>query len=281
MIGLPIILGVIFAKRLNAEWRIYGVGVVAFVASQVLHIPFNAFILAPLLENLGLSLVQTELALIAICLAYGLSAGVFEEGARYLVYRFWLRKERSWREGLMFGLGHGGIEAILLGALAAYALMQAFTLRGVDLSTVVPAEQMSEAAAQLEAYWSLPWYAALLGALERVFALAIQISLAVLVLQAFRRRQVRWGIAAVLWHTWIDAVAVYGVQSWGIYITEGLMAVAAILSLAIIFRLRDDSIETEGLGRDQVEAPPRPAVAAPVGDDEDVTAEDIEGSRFI
>ena len=49
----------------------------------------------------------------------GLSAGVFEETARYLTYRFWAKDARSWSRGLMLGAGHGGSEAILVGALAA------------------------------------------------------------------------------------------------------------------------------------------------------------------
>jgi uncharacterized membrane protein YhfC len=49
----------------------------------------------------------------------GLSAGFFEESARYVVYRWWARDARTWSQGLMLGAGHGGIESILLGFLLA------------------------------------------------------------------------------------------------------------------------------------------------------------------
>ena len=281
MIGFPLVLGVVFVKRLKLEWRLFMVGIATFVASQILHIPFNAFVLAPVLTRFDLSVVQMGMPLVGAALAYGLSAGVFEEGARYLVYRTWLRKERSWRESLMFGLGHGGIEAILLGALATYALIQAITLRGTDLSAIVPAEQLAEAVAQLDAYWSLPWYGALLGALERVFALVIQISLAVLMLQAFVRKQARWGVAALLWHTLIDALAVFSFQSWGAYIAESLVAVTAIFSLVIIFKLRDFSAEAKAPVTDQADEHPRSVRPLPITDAEDITKEQIEDSRFL
>lgn len=281
MIGLPIFLGVLFVKRLKVEWRLYMVGVGTFVASQILHIPFNAFVLARLLTRLDISVERTGLPLLATSLAFGLSAGVFEEGARFLSYRVWLRKERSWREALMFGLGHGGIEAILLGGIAAYALIQALTFRGADLSAVVPVERLAEASAQLESYWNLPWYGALLGAVERGFAITIQISLAVLMLQAFVRKQARWGVAALLWHTLIDAVAVLAFHSVGAYITEGLIAVTAIISLVIIFKLRDFPTEDQPPTTDQAIKPPRTARPFPVTDSDHVTKEHIEGSRYL
>jgi hypothetical protein len=92
--------------------------------------------------------------------------------------------------------------------------------------------------AQLEIYWSAPWYAALLGALERAFALVIQVSLAVLVYQAVRRGERRWLLAAILWHTIIDALAVVAARAWGVYLAEAVIAALALLSLGWVLALR-------------------------------------------
>jgi uncharacterized membrane protein YhfC len=281
MIGLPIMLGVIFVKRLRVEWRLFLVGAATFVASQIGHLPFNSFVLPGIFEFLGFSVQQTGFPLIGAALAAGLSAGIFEEGARYFVYRFWLRKERSWREALMFGLGHGGAEAIILGGLATYGLLQAIALRGADLASLLPADRVAQAAAQLEAYWSMPWHASLLGAVERCFALTIQISLAVLMLQAFTRKQVRWGIAGFLWHTSIDALSVFAFRMWNAYVAEALIAATAIASLVIILKLRDfdtESLETAALPSAE---PPPTAKSIPAADAEDITAEQVEDSRFV
>ena len=207
------------------------------------------------------------------------SAGVFEEVARYVVYRFWLRDVRSWRGALMFGAGHGGIEAILLGGLAAYALLQAIAYRGADLSSMVPAEQLSQVEAQLNAFWSLPWHLALLGAIERLFAICFHLSASVLVVQALLRRSWIWLLLAILWHTLLDAVAVFGIETWGAYVTEGLIGLMAIASVGIIFVLRapSDSARLE----DVVAPEESPLVELEVGGEDDLDEARLGETRYV
>jgi uncharacterized membrane protein YhfC len=238
MMGIPLVLGVYLARKHGGAWHLFLVGGVTFVASQALHVPFNSQVLVPLLENVGWMQGTAPMQQIGLAVALGLSAGVFEEVARYEVLRWWQRDLRGWSQGLMFGAGHGGVEAVLLGLLALYAFLQAVAYRGVDLTGVVPPEALQAAQAQLEAYWSLPWYASLLGALERTFTLAFHIAAALLVLQTFTRGGMVWLLAAVLWHTFTDAVAVYVAANWGVYAAEGSLLIIAGLSLVMIWRLR-------------------------------------------
>ena len=167
MIVMPLGLAVYLVRRLKVEWKLFGLGAVIFVGSQVLHIPFNIWVLNPFLENAGLDFTQQGRPLVILAILYGLSAGLFEEIARYLGFRFWLKEDRTWKDSLMYGAGHGGIEAILLGILAFIAFFQLSALRGTDLSTVIPAEHFALAQTQIDAYWSAPWYVSLFGALER------------------------------------------------------------------------------------------------------------------
>ena len=111
--------------------------------------------------------------------------------------------------------------------------------RNNDLSTVpsIPADQLELAKQQVEAYWSAPWYVALLGFVERVFAICLHLSLSVMVLYAVIYRKVIWFWFALLWHAFVDAVAVYVGQQVGILAVEGAVAVFAIISLWIVFRL--------------------------------------------
>ncbi len=92
---------------------------------------------------------------------------------------------------------------------------------------------------QVAQYWSAPWPVALLGAVERVFALAIHLSASLLVLQCFRRRSLAWLFAAIGWHWLVDALAVYMVGRHGIYWTEAVVGVCALVGVGIILALRD------------------------------------------
>jgi uncharacterized membrane protein YhfC len=237
MLALPLGLGVFLARRLGQRWGLFGAGVVTFIGSQIVHLPFNALILNPRL-NLGEAALSRDLLLSAALL--GLSAGVFEELARYAVLRFWQREARSWRQALMFGAGHGGVESFLLGILVLVAFFQALAYRGADLTTLVPAEQLDIARGQLEIYWALPWPQAMLGALERLFALCIHLSLSVLVMRAFTNNNRLWLAAAIGWHTLVDAAAVISLPTLGAVTTEFVVGVLALISLAIVFLSRDE-----------------------------------------
>ena len=161
MILLPIFLWIYFTRKFALSWRLVLAGALTFVASQVLHVP--------LVATLGSFLQNSSVVVNAIIL--GLLAGAFEETARYILFRYILKNIRSWKEGILVGLGHGGIEALLLGILAAVTFVTMIGYRSIDLSTVpsIPAEQLELARQQVDAYWSAPWYLALLGFVEGAF----------------------------------------------------------------------------------------------------------------
>ena len=231
MIVLPILLWMYFTRRFGLSWKLVLAGALTFIASQVLHIPLV----------LGMNSFLQTLPLIANAIVLGLLAGIFEETARYLLFKFILKKARSWKEGLLVGLGHGGIEAVLLGILAAVGFVTMLGYRSIDLSTIpsIPADQLELARQQVEAYWSAPWYMAWMGFVERIFAICLHVSLSVMVLYAIVYRKPVWFWLALLWHAFVDAVAVYVVQEVGILAVEGIVAVFALISLWIAFSLRN------------------------------------------
>ncbi len=238
MIGLPLLLGFFLWKRLGTPWRLFGVGAVTFIASQVVHLPLLWGLTALFQQGL-LPPVPQAYKLIFNAVVLGLMAGLCEELARYLVLRFWIKSTRTWRGALMFGAGHGGIEAILFGLLAGLSFVNMVGLRTMDLSTLpLGASQAALLAKQVAAYWAAPWYASLLGAVERVFAICFHLSATLLVLQVFTRQNRLWLGAAILWHALLDAVAVFVVGTAGPYPTELVAGVFALAGLAIIYWLR-------------------------------------------
>lgn len=238
MIAMPVLLGMWLAGRLKAEWRLFGLGMLAFLGSQVLHIPFNAWVLLPLAKAWNLTPTAGTTGLVGFALLFGLSAGVFEESARYVTYNRWLRRNRSWRDGLMLGAGHGGMEAILLGLVSFYSFLQLLALRGTDLAQVLQPEQVEITRSILQTYWSLPYYQHLIPALERAAAICVHLALSLLVLQAFTRRNGLWLGLAILWHTMVNAVAVFALYTWGVYVAEGLVVMSALLSVGVVLALR-------------------------------------------
>lgn len=276
MILLGLAVGGLVSRLRNADWRLYGAGALTFIGSQVFHIPFNAKVLNPLLARLTDAPLQRPF-LVVTAVALGLSAGLFEETSRYLVYRFGIKQARTWKDGLMFGAGHGGIEAILIGALSLLSVINIFVLSGRDVSTLIPAEQLPLAQQQIEAFWAAPWYGVLLGALERVFALCFHLSASVMVLQVFCRKNILWLFGAIGLHTLLDGLAVYSAQVWGAYVTEGFLALFAIVCVWIIFRLRETdmpeinpALQPVPLSQlKQIPVPPR------------VTQENIEDSKYV
>jgi len=98
---------------------------------------------------------------------------------------------------------------------------------------------------QVSAYWSATWYDSMLGAVERFFTIVVQISLAVIVVQCFIRKQKRWLWLAIGYHALIDSVAVFATSKLNPYWVEGIVGLFGLISLGIIFILRSsEPVET-------------------------------------
>ncbi len=275
MIALPVGLGFYLRRKFGLGWGLWWIGAATFVLSQVGHLPFNA-LLTLLFERGVLPTPPQSWQMPFNALVLGLSAGLWEELTRYAVYRWWAKDARTWRRGVVLGAGHGGIEAAILGILVLVTYFFMLSMRNADLTRMLPASQVSIAQEQIQAYWSAPWYDTLLGALERAFALPLQISFSVLVLQTFTRRQTRWLWLAVFWHALVDALAVFALRSWGTYIAEVLVGVASLISLFVIFGLRQPEPSTPPPPGPS----PQPILRPKIPSQMDETLENLEESRY-
>jgi uncharacterized membrane protein YhfC len=242
MIAMPLGLAIYLTRTWKLGWRLWFIGAATFILSQVGHIPFlrlsSLIMNRPPLVNTFLRMSLSSL-IIFNGVFIGLAAGLFEELFRYGMYRWWAKDARSWRTGILTGAGHGGAEAIIFGGLALYSFLQLVAYRNIDLSAAIPAAQLQAAKAQVAAYWSTAWYAAFLPAFERLCAIIIQISMAVLVLQTFTRKQWFWVWLAVLYHALIDFFTVPAAAGYfSKYGSEAIVGGFAILSAIIIIALR-------------------------------------------
>jgi uncharacterized membrane protein YhfC len=237
MIAMPIGLTIYLTRKFKQGWRFFWIGAATFIFSQALHIPFNALV-TPVFTKSGFNSLPAATQNLLLSAFLGFSAGVFEECSRYIMYRWWAKDARSWGKGLLAGAGHGGIEAIILGILVLYGYVQMLVVRGVDISTLVSPDKVELAKAQIQAYWSVPWYMTLLGALERLFTIPLHLACSLLVLQAFIRNKSWWVALAILFHALADGVAVFSSQH-GIPTMEieGIIGIFAIVSVFVIFAL--------------------------------------------
>jgi uncharacterized membrane protein YhfC len=242
MIAMPLGLAIYLTRTWKLGWRLWIIGAATFILSQVGHIPFlrlsTLVMNRPPLINVFLRMSPFSVLLFNGVFV-GLAAGLFEELFRYGMYSWWAKDARSWRTGILTGAGHGGVEAIIFGGLALYSFFQLAAYRNIDLSAAVPAAQLPAAEAQVAAYWSTAWYDAFLPSFERLSAIIIQISMAVLVLQTFTRKQWFWVWLAVLYHALIDFFTVPAAAGYfSKYGAEAIVGGFAILSAIIIFALR-------------------------------------------
>jgi uncharacterized membrane protein YhfC len=273
MIAMPIGLTIYLTRKFKQGWRLFWIGAVTFLFSQVMHIPFNALV-TPIFNQFNLISLSVDLQNTILSVFLGLSAGLFEELSRYAMYRWWAKDARSWGRGLLAGAGHGGFEAIVLGLLVLYGYIQMQIVRGMDVTKLVTPDKVELAKAQIEAYWSAPWYMTLLGALERLFTLPLHLACSVLVLQAFTRKRFWWVGLAILFHALAGGVAIFISKiGYSAPAIEGVIGIFAIASVVIIFALRQPEPAPEST---PVQVPVSDFKPAPV----DETEETLDKTRY-
>ncbi len=134
------------------------------------------------------------------------AAALFEEAGRYLGMRFLVRPTGNPGTAVAYGIGHGGMESIMVGSLG---LLNAFVFAlmvnaGTFDSTFKPV-LAPDVLAQLHGSLArLSVLTSMIATLERLAALLIQIGLSLLVWRAVERRQLRWLALALLAHAGID-----------------------------------------------------------------------------
>jgi len=196
--GFPIALFIFFYKRYKAKIIPFIVGMVSF------------FIFASLLEGLVHNIVLGKFALRekpVIFIIYGaLMAGIFEETGRFISFKILKLKYNGIETGLAYGIGHGGIEAILLAGLAMIGTM-IFSINA-NMGNYNTAENLGQINAQITAIASMPSYTFLISGMERVFAICIHISLSIIVFYSvFAKNKMRLYFLAIILHAIIDVPA--------------------------------------------------------------------------
>lgn len=238
MILLPVGLAVALRRRQHVPWWLFTVGIATFVASQLVHLPLNYG-----LERLGVlpTLPTGGSTLVVAAITLGLTAGLSEELARAAGY--WLvSRARRIEDGVMMGLGHGGIEAMLFGGVLTAATVTAlWPLRQADLDSLGLEPAQLAALQQQLSYLAGSPAIAFAPLLERALAIVLHVVLSLIVLQAFRRRQPLYLVAAILYHAAANASLIYAAQQLdNAWLLEGLVLLMVVPGFLWAWRFRGE-----------------------------------------
>lgn len=238
--GLPIGLAIWAGRRYRGRLSFIAVlaGAAGFFVSQIIfRVPLLQAVL-PAFEWFK-RLQQMPWAYIAFL---SFTAGLVEEPARFIAFSL-MRKRRSFVDGLGYGIGHGGIEAIIVvglsyvGNIALSIAINSGTLGALGSS--LPASVVSSLT-------DTPSYLFLVGGLERVFAVSLQIALSLVVLSGFQvGRRAVYLVFAILLHGLANFVAVTLSQIGpkvmpgspllgGVVLSESALLIIAIVSVLYI-----------------------------------------------
>ena len=136
----------------------------------------------------------------------GMAAGVFEELGRFILFTWILKKYLDFKGGISFGIGWGGIEAVLLIlTIVLPNIIFAFMINAGTFETAlagqVPSDQLP-IIKETVLNQGVSFY--LLGCVERFFAVFMQMAFSLFVLVAVVKRKFVYVIYAILIHAAID-----------------------------------------------------------------------------
>jgi uncharacterized membrane protein YhfC len=243
-IGLPITLFIVFYKKYRIEIIPLIIGIAGFII----------FVL--ILERSIHSIVFSKFALREtpfIYIIYGVCmAGVFEETARFLCFRILKKKYNGIKTGLAYGIGHGGIESIIISGLPMVnAVVFSIILNMGNIETItakLQGEAVAQINTQMEALLITSSYLFLIGGIERIFAIGVQISLSIIVYYSVYGNKKLWLYPlAIILHAIVDipAAAMQVGVIKNVYIVELFVCISAII-LIIIARKIHDKLKQNG-----------------------------------
>lgn len=161
--------------------------------------------------------------------AYGaLLAGIFEELGRYIAYKQFLPKFREWKDGVAYGIGHGGIESILIGLVV---IIQTFALISMMANKQLLPSNIQDTINTIHVGLTSQPYIFLFSGIERIMAFTIQIGLSLVVLLAVKRQKISLLFLAIGLHAFFDfAPALYQTHVLAIMPTEFVIFIFAVIS---------------------------------------------------
>lgn len=290
-IVIPVVLLLIFRKKYKADIAPFFIGCGVFLLfAIILEGIINTLIFT---SSVGKT-IQGNIWLYGII--GGLMAGLFEETGRFAAFKTVFRRYRSNdTNALMYGAGHGGFEAFFLLFFSMVSnIIISFMLNAGMTSMLTagvsdPAMQQNLAAVY-QTLSETPSITFLMGTIERIGAVALHISLSVLVWFAAKKGGRCFWLypLSILLHCLVNAVAVimarYVASTW---LVLAMIYVMSACCAVIAFKVwkkhssKRDKAEAEVIGAGEAEAGETGAGEAETGEKESekIEAEETESGE--
>jgi uncharacterized membrane protein YhfC len=241
-VGFPFALALYYRRRTRASWHVFAYGVLVFAAFQLFTwLPISIYLDATVSPRLG-----SGWPAFFWMMALAFTTSLVEEVGRWCGYRYLFPRggfRLTWRNGIMYGLGQGSLETVILIAGLTFVYFVAYLiLSNVDLNALMQAlgsEADASLREQIAAIVNTSWEQPLIVALERVLAMVHQIAWALLVMQTIIQRQKRWLGFAVLYHLSIAVIVPGLARLAGFGLAEAANVLLALVSVWIILKLRE------------------------------------------
>ena len=242
-VGLPVTLFFIIAKRKRAKKICFVIGAVTFI--------IFALILESIFHRIVMGIVGeatfTNIAFLAIY--GGLAAGLFEETGRLVAMKTVMKKYLTKENALMYGVGHGGIEAIIIvGVTSISNLVTSIMINAGAIQTMVSGldESVKEQAlgqiSLLTTTAPLDFY---MAGVERISAITLHICLSYLVYLAVKNRKYGFYCLSILIHACFDAITVVLSKTMSIYVLEIVLLVLVAILACFVYRAYQKEPATE------------------------------------
>ena len=244
---LPLLVLVVFAVKYKKQGIVSAwlLGAAGFVVTQIcIRLPILTAISG---QNWFLEFSQNHLFLYSFSLAF--TAGLFELAGRFVVAKV-LQKNLTYRRSLAAGLGHGGIEAMVIIGLSYINNLVYIAMMNAGTFDAMLSQLPSEQAAAVEAIrtalltTSAPMF--LLAGFERLLAMTTHVAMSLIVCWGVHTGKVGKCLLICLGiHTFIDLTAGISLLS-GTVLTQttayiliyAILTAVAVLSVFIIHNIR-------------------------------------------
>lgn len=237
--GLPIGLMLYAMNKLKAKMISFWIGaatfiVFALVLEQLLHVG--------MINQFGEALTGN----ILIKAIYGgLAAGIFEEVGRFVSMKLFMKRFLNKENAFMYGVGHGGIEAMIIVGLTtvsnlinSYMINTGLMEKSLELFDSDIQQQTID---QISLLWTTSPVDFYMAGVERIVAITLHISLSYIVYRAVKDGKIQLLFLSIALHAFADFVTVLVAGYAPVIVVEIVLIV--IVSIIAVFVYKKFSAE--------------------------------------